>query len=106
MAGNGDLDKILEDFKNILEGGTVQRPKSRFRSYAITNFRGGIGKSTLAFNLAWEVSRANNTLLFDLCPQCNFSQSLLGDDIANYKSTIYDALLPRVMAGTPEVTAD
>ena len=101
-----DLDKLLEQFKTVAEGGDVSRPRERFTTYAISNFRGGIGKSTLAFNLAWEVSRKNRSLLFDLCPQCNFTQSLLGDDATECGSTVYDALLPRVMAGTPPVQPD
>ena len=35
-----------------------------------------------------------------------FHESLLGDDISNCTTTIYDALLPRVMAGTPSVNPD
>lgn len=101
-----DLNKLLETFKAVADGGIVARPKARFKTYAISNFRGGIGKSTLAFNLAWEVSRASKTLLFDLCPQSNFTQSLLGEAINECPATIYDALLPKVMPGTPEVDAD
>jgi chromosome partitioning protein len=101
-----DLEKLLERFKIVAEGGVVARPEGKFQTYAVTNFRGGIGKSTLAFNLAWEISRKNKTLLLDACPQCNFSQSLLGDDISQTPTTIYDALLPRVMAGTPAVSPD
>lgn len=100
------LDKLLETFKLVVMGREVERPQGNFTTYAITNFRGGIGKSTLAFNLAWEVSRKKRALLLDLCPQCNFTQSLLGEDSDNYLMTIYDALLPRVMAGTPAVDAD
>lgn len=103
---SSDLDKLLGQFKIVAEGGIVERPKTKFATYAVTNFRGGIGKSTLTFNLAWEVSRTNRTLLLDLCPQRNFTQSLLGDDANNEMATIYDALLPRVMAGTPAVDPD
>jgi chromosome partitioning protein len=102
----GDLTKLLERFKIVAEGGSVPRPEARFSTYAISNFRGGIGKSTLAFNLAWEVSRNKRTLLMDLCPQCNFTQSLLGDDADQCPRTIYDALLPKVMAGTPTIEID
>jgi cellulose biosynthesis protein BcsQ len=101
-----DLKTLLERFKVVADGGAVPRPSAKFKTYAISNFRGGIGKSTLAFNLAWEVSRTNKTLLLDGCPQSNFTQSLLGDDIADFTVTIYDALLPKVMPGTPEVSAD
>lgn len=103
---SSDLDKLLGQFKIVAGGGTVERPKTRFTSYAVTNFRGGIGKSTLAFNLAWEISRSNRTLLLDLCPQRNFTQSLLGDEADNDGATIYDALLPHVMAGTPNIDLD
>jgi hypothetical protein len=82
---SSDLDKLLGQFKIVAGGGTVERPKNRFTSYAVTNFRGGIGKSTLAFNLAWEVSRSNRTLLLDLCPQRNFTQSLGPVLLANPK---------------------
>jgi chromosome partitioning protein len=103
---SSDLDKLLETFKKVAEGEGVARPTARFGTYAISNFRGGIGKSTLAFNLAWEVSRRHKALLVDLCPQCNFTQSLLGPDAMRPQATVYDALLPHVMAGTPEVRAD
>jgi chromosome partitioning protein len=74
------LPDLLERFKMIAEDEPVPRPAARFDTYAISNFRGGIGKSTLAFNLAWEISRRDKSLLLDLCPQCNFTQSLIGED--------------------------
>lgn len=102
-----DLDKLLKSFKNIAEGGSAtQADSKKFTTYAISNFRGGIGKSTLAFNLAWEISRSNKTLLMDLCPQCNFTQSLLGEDADQNPANIYDALLPKVMPGTEKVALD
>jgi chromosome partitioning protein len=100
------LEKLLVQFKSVAEGSAVPRRNGTFKTYAITNFRGGIGKSTLAFNLAWELSRKNKSLALDVCPQCNFSQSLLGDDLSSNDKTIYDALLPKVMAGTPEIERD
>lgn len=100
------LSELLNRFKMVAEGNPVPRPTERFTTYAISNFRGGIGKSTLAFNLAWEVSRKNRSLLLDLCPQCNFTQSLIGEDADRPGHNIYDALLPKVMAGTPTVEAD
>ena len=106
MKKEQQLDELLERFKSVVVGDEVQRPKSRFTTYAITNFRGGIGKSTLAFNLAWGISRASRTLLMDACPQCNFSQSLLGQDLEMNPHNIYDALLPHVMAGSREIAPD
>lgn len=101
-----DLDRLLDRFRDVAEGREVARSPARFRTYAITNFRGGIGKSTLAFNLAFEISRRCRTLLLDVCPQRNFTQSLLGEDIEDATVTIYDALLPKVMPGSEPVNAD
>jgi len=106
MVKAEQLEDLLGRFKNVMEGKEVPRPKPNFTCYAISNFRGGIGKSTLAFNLAWEISRIKKTLLIDGCPQCNFSQSLLGDDIGLCSNSIYDALLPYVMPGTRSVSSD
>jgi len=98
------LGELLERFKKVASGSPVPRPERRFSTYAVTNFRGGIGKSTIAFNLAWEVSRTQKSLLLDLCPQGNFSQALLGDDVSTH--TVYDAILPYVQAGAPQVDVD
>lgn len=106
MAKESQLGELLERFKVVVEGGDVPRPKEKFETYAVSNFRGGIGKSTLAFNLAWEISRTSKSLLIDTCPQCNLSQSLLGEEMAQYSHTIYDALLPYVMPGTPAIPAE
>jgi cellulose biosynthesis protein BcsQ len=100
------LDLLLSRFRDVAEGRKVSRPIARFGRYAITIFRGGIGKSTLAFNLAWELSRHNKSLLLDVCPQRNFTQSLLGEDIDQNPVTIYDALLPKVMPGAEAVSVD
>jgi chromosome partitioning protein len=100
------LDNLLSRFKSIVEGKFKPTQRKTFKRYAISNFRGGIGKSTLAFNLAWEMSRRHKTLAMDTCPQCNFSQSLLGDSLSPEDKTIYDALLPKLMAGTQTISED
>lgn len=46
------LDKLLLNFKNAATGAHTASKGASFTTYAVTNFRGGIGKSTLAFNLA------------------------------------------------------
>ncbi len=100
------LAELLERFKMVSEGKPVPRPSARFTTYTITNFRGGIGKSTLAFNLAWELSRDEKSLFLDLCPQCNFTQSLLGEEAEQCPHSAYDALLPGVMPGAPTISLD
>ncbi len=46
----------------------IKLPK--FKKYTICNLRGGIGKTTLAFNLSY---LADNLLAIDTCPQGNLS---------------------------------
>ncbi|EII3729055.1 TPA: ParA family protein [Vibrio cholerae] len=61
--------------------------------YAICNLRGGIGKSTLTFNLAFG---AKDVLAIDTCPQGNSSNFFSsGKPVAG--TTIYDALLPYLL---------
>lgn len=94
-----DISKILDRSEAILSGVAVPARKTEFERYAISNFRGGIGKSTLAFNLAYELSRNHRTLLLDTCSQRNFTQNLLGDDVFGVSPTVYDALVNGVTAG-------
>lgn len=94
-----DISKILERSEAILAGHDLPSRQKRFDRYAISNFRGGIGKSTLAFNLAYELSRDHRTLLMDTCSQRNFTQNLLGDDIFGVMQNVYDALVNGVTAG-------
>jgi chromosome partitioning protein len=95
------VDEIVERSEAVLNGETTQERSQTFFSYAVTNFRGGIGKSTLSFNLAYEIARSHRTLLLDTCSQRNFSQNLLGDDILSVEKTIYDVLVREIAgAGT------
>jgi cellulose biosynthesis protein BcsQ len=57
---------------------------------ALINMKGGVGKSTLATNIAWHFACYDNwlkkVLLIDLDPQFNASQYLLG--AYDYRSKI------------------
>ena len=89
------LEKVLETHQKVVREGHTKEVGQGFRSYAISNLRGGVGKSSIAFNLAYEVSRKWNLLLSDLCPQCNFTEMLLGD--FRPKVNIYDAMKPMIL---------
>jgi chromosome partitioning protein len=60
------------------------------KTVSLINMKGGVGKSTLAANLAWHLTgiegQDNNVLVVDLDPQFNSSQYLLG--AAGYEKKI------------------
>jgi chromosome partitioning protein len=89
------LGKVLEMHAKVIEGGFVKPVGQQFNSYALSNLRGGVGKSSLAFNLAFDISRKDSLLLADLCPQCNFTEILFGHD--RPKINVYHALQPIIL---------
>jgi chromosome partitioning protein len=93
---SNNIEALLERSERVLKGENLPLREQQFRTYAVTNFRGGIGKSTLAFNLAYELSHAFRMLLIDTCSQRNFSQNVFGDAIMDFKQTLYDALVVEI----------
>ena len=89
------LEKILDIHAKVIEEGYTQTKGQNFKSYAISNLRGGVGKSSIGFNLAYELSRKHSLLVTDVCPQCNMTELLLGD--FRPKVNIYDGLKPVIL---------
>ena len=86
---------VLDRHAKVVEEGFTLNQDLQFKSYAVTNLRGGVGKSSLAFNLAYEISRKSSILIADLCAQCNVTE-ILRRQVEN-KVTILDALRPRLL---------
>lgn len=89
------LQRIIANHDRSLEESYEGPIKLRRRRYAVTNLRGGIGKSTLSFNLAWMFTRHHSTLVADLCPQKNLTESIMRGQKAEI--TISHALNPKVL---------
>jgi chromosome partitioning protein len=53
---------------------------------ALFNHKGGVSKTTSAYNIGWMLSNDYNVLLVDADPQCNLSSLILGDDFEEYYS--------------------
>jgi chromosome partitioning protein len=67
------------------------------KAISLVNMKGGVGKSTLAVNLAWEYATApwyKDVLLVDLDPQFNATQYTIGQ--AEYEQKVLKQQSPTV----------
>ena len=81
------------------------KKKIEMKKIAIFNHKGGVSKTTTAFNLGWRLSRmGKRVLLVDADSQCNLSLYALGSNAfdefysSENKNNIKDALEPAFKA--------
>lgn len=91
-----DLNGIIARQLSISEGVAKRLPLPIFDTYAICNLRGGIGKTSLTFNLSY---LTDHVLAVDTCPQGNLSYFYDKQYFNSSKPTVYDMLLPHIIPG-------
>ena len=78
------------------------------KTIAVFNNKGGVGKTSLVYHLAWMYARLDyNVLVADLDPQANLTTMFLSDDELERlweDSKTVDASLRPLLAGTGDVT--
>jgi len=98
------IQKIIENHDFSLTPEWKPKWNFKYKNYCISNLRGGIGKSTLAFNLAYMLSRHARTLVLDLCPQKNLTEAFVNHK--NFDATILSMLRPLILGPAFGVAPD
>lgn len=93
--------RIIERQTEIATETATPLSLPRFNKYVVCNLRGGIGKTTLAFNLSHET---NDILMVDTCPQGNLSYFYDSDYYQNSGTTVKDLILPYLLPGLGKAT--
>jgi cellulose biosynthesis protein BcsQ len=78
--------------------------RSNWKSYALWNNKGGVGKSTITFHLASRYAECkpdSSVLVIDLCPQANSSMMLLGGGKTGEEEVLQHCIeaTPRTVVG-------
>ncbi len=92
----GNITNLISRQYEIACGSAEPLPLPKYNNYAICNLRGGIGKTSLAFNLSY---LTDNILMADTCPQGNLSYFYDNQYYSNTSPTVYDMLLQYFMLG-------
>ncbi len=81
------------------------------KTLALFNHKGGVSKTTTAFNLGWMLAeKGKRVVLVDTDPQCNLSGLILGEALDDFYTNnpnrnIHAALAPAFLSQPREITA-
>lgn len=95
------LNTIISRQYDIATGNAKDIPLPKYRCYSICNLRGGIGKTTLSFNLSY---LSDNTLTVDTCPQGNLSYFFDNQYYSSGSINVNSILLPYLVPGLGKAT--
>lgn len=90
------IENIIQRQFAIAQGEIENIGLPKFRKYAMCNLRGGIGKTTLSFNLSY---LEDNLLAVDTCPQGNLSFFYDNQYYSSGSTNVKDILLPYLIPG-------
>lgn len=100
MLVDSAIKTIVDRQYDIANGTITSLPLPKHKKYTICNLRGGIGKSTLSFNLTY---LANKILAVDTCPQGNLSY-FFDDNYFTSNVNVRDMILPYIVPGLGRAT--
>lgn len=95
------LQSIINRQFDIANGEAADIGLPKFSKYAMCNLRGGIGKTTLSFNLSYLI---DNALSVDTCPQGNLSYFYDNQYYSSNAASVQDLILPYLIPGLGKST--
>ena len=90
------VNDVIDRHFQISNGTSVKVDLPLFQRYTVCNLRGGIGKTTLAFNISFLV---DNLLAVDTCPQGSLSFFYDEQYYSTRGVTVRDLILPYLVPG-------
>lgn len=90
------IESVIERQSDIARGVFPDLSLPKLKTYCICNLRGGIGKTTLAFNLSF---LGNSVLAVDTCPQGNLSYYFNREYFSGSLPNVRNLILPHVLPG-------
>ncbi|HAP3363799.1 TPA: ParA family protein, partial [Escherichia coli] len=96
MTSESNVNALIERQFEVADGNVRSLNLPKYDKYTVCNLRGGIGKTSLTFNLSY---LADNALIVDTCPQGNLSYFFDNNYASSSSTTANDLLMPYFVPG-------